>query len=109
MGSFTGVLGSRCLTPTQEIQNTEAGGELPWDQGVDVSDGCMGTGSSLQQLWEQRVGDVSMGWGWSAGKDEAVQGLSFVQTSSADWRGNMTSAGRLEVDQGLPGVRGSKG
>lgn len=50
----------------------------PGDQGVEVSCGCIGTGSPLQHLWEQRVGDVSMGWGWSIGKNEPVQGLSYV-------------------------------
>lgn len=50
----------------------------PGDQEVEVSCGCIGTGSSLQHLWEQRVGAVSMGWRWSAGKNEPVWGLSYV-------------------------------
>lgn len=33
-------------------------------------------GSSSQSLWKQRVLDVSMGWGWSASKNEPVQLMS---------------------------------
>lgn len=59
----------------------------PGDQGVMESGGCTETGLFSQSLWEQRVPDVSMGWGWSASKNELVQGLSYVWPSSAVWKG----------------------
>lgn len=53
------------------------GGELPWWQGVAASCGCTATGSSFQSVGAKRARCLH-GLGWSAGKNEPVQGLSQV-------------------------------
>lgn len=82
----------------------------PGDQGVMESGGCTKTGSFSQSLWEQRVPDVSMGWGWSASKNEPVQGLSVSGPLAQFGRDNMASGSIIGGGLlGSQGLRSSEG